>query len=143
MRTILIDESDDQPHAIAYSDEAAADAEFRKRLLAFVTKDLDFEAGDEEYDDLAAGNYGDWPDVGPLFLVEEGDQGVWTGFISSDRCGTAGQLPLPDDDFIGNGDPTFFLTVGVPDGQTVPAIDSVAGDYTHPLYQEWLDKYED
>lgn len=56
-----------------------------------------------------------------LVVEEEGSEGVAVGFSSADRESFSMPWPeaLEEDDFLGNGDPTVFKTVGVAEGVTV------------------------
>lgn len=146
-RLVIVNETTEPATATPYGDHAAAFSAYKQQLLAFVTTSGLYEPGDDDYELLAKATtpdeLGSWPQDGPLFLLDEGEQGVWTGFISSDRCGTGGPLPLPDDDFLGNGDPDLYLTADAEDGQAVPVMPSVTKEGVHPLYQEWLTEHGD
>jgi hypothetical protein len=136
-RFVVVNESTSQTTATPYSNHAEAKAEYRRLCI---TSFLEFYGNDddEEYDDMLAaldkGNY----DCSEVLMLDEGKAGVWTGFSSADRCSLGGELPFVNDgDFIGNGDPNLYLTVGQPDGTRVPVTPSVLADgSTHPLYFE-------
>lgn len=116
MRKIVIDETVEPAVAIPFSNPALALSRCKELLLAFVAPDLDFEPGDEEYDQIANA----------------------TDEEALSSCDTCGPLPLPDEDFIGNGDPHFYLTAGQPDGEPVTAIESCTRDDVHTIYAAWL-----
>lgn len=148
-RLVVIDETTAQSTATPYSDHVAA-LEIAKSLL------IDFLSDDEEADNIRdIDDWTDFPDDAVL-LIEEGEvigpdgktiHGCWTGFISSDRCPTGGPLPIPLDEYIGNGDPNLYITgIGdqiVPDGTPVNSTPSTTDEGTHPIYQLYLDAKQD
>lgn len=138
-RIVVVDESeatDKESVAIPYSDRGEALEEFRRRVIAAYDRDgfddEEIRREVEEADDFFDAAEG-------VLAIEEGTEGVWTGFSSADRALFGDGLPLPDDGFVGNGDPSFFFTAGTPDGTKTKATPSVtsAGD-VHPAYAAWL-----
>ena len=149
MRYVIVNESVEPFVAIPYDSEQECYLKFKELLCNFTYDILGFGSGDEEYDSImnvkSLGELNNLEPIDSIMVLYEGDQGVWTGFSSADRTTSGSPLPLPiEDDFIGNGDPNFYFTVGQPDGAVVPVTKSVDDKgNVHPLYQKWLDHHPD
>jgi hypothetical protein len=146
-RQVIINESAEPAYAIAYSDTDKAFRQYKKLLLAAPDVKATYGTDSAEYAEIKNAktieDLGDWPDCSSVMLQDEGDLGVWTGFSSADRCAMCGPLPLVPGEFIGNGDPNFYLTKGVRDGTKAQATPSVKDGVIHELYQAAVDADDD
>ena len=123
-RIILVDERDEKIYAIPFDSEEAVLLPYKKMVIDVMKRYYDFNDGDPELENVKAAktieDVGEWSEV---LVLEEGEEGVWTGFSSADRNSIGGKLPLEKGEWTGNGDPHFYLTVGKPTGAIVPGIE--------------------
>ncbi len=74
-------------------------------------------------------------------ILDEGLEGVWTGFSSADRSGFGGQLPPDENEWFGNGDPRVYRTVGVPDGEPVLGVEEPSLGWRVTMTSEELQEH--
>lgn len=144
LRFVVVNEGVDNPHAFVFSNESEAIAKAKEIAIPLLCEIYDYEVGDEELKStVEATSIDDWPEWSEVMVFAVGESevevGVWTGFSSADRSAFGGELPLPEGEFIGNGDPSLYLTGGVVDGGVVDRTLSVGlNGVAHPLYESWL-----
>ncbi len=129
MRFVIVNENGDECKATCYDTPEEMRAALRALLMEYL--------GEVTEDEVTAViDHGD----DALCVLTEGSTGVWTGFSSADRSMVGGPLDekIDEDDFIGNGDPMFYLTVGQPSGEPVIGLDQSL-DPSHPIYQAYID----
>jgi hypothetical protein len=152
MRKVIVNESGDKPYAMAFSNDNEALAKYKRLLLRAPDFRDCYDKDSDEYKQVRDAqtweDLGAWPDNGSVLVLDEGKVGVWTGFSSSDRNAIGGSLGWagPVEEWLGNGDPTFYLTCGTKDGHKITGTVAVSDSYadgTHPLYQAWLAAHPD